>query len=64
MKVDLYTKLVLTVIAVCLVAIALRDVPLVGEAKAQMRASKGPVYESDGALRVKVTNLPPRVTPE
>ena len=56
MQVDLYTKIVLTVIAACLVAIVVRDVPIVGEANAQMRASKGPVYEADGALRVKVVN--------
>lgn len=64
MKIDLYTKAVLTVIAVCLVAIVARDLPLVGEAHAQMQPGKGPVYDAEGALRVKIANLPLKVTME
>ena len=40
MKVDLYTKAILTVIAGCLFWIVVRDVPLVKDAYAQ---SQGPV---------------------
>ena len=64
MKVDLYTRTMLTIIAACLVAIVARDLPLVGEAQAQMRPSKGPVYDADGALKVKISELPLKVTME
>ena len=37
MKIDLYTKAVLTVIAVALTAIAIRAVPLIGPAVAQFQ---------------------------
>lgn len=40
MKVDLYTKTILTVIAGCLLYLVARDIPLVKEAHAQ---SRGPV---------------------
>ncbi len=35
MKVDIYTKIILTVIAVCLAVIVLRDINIVSEAQAQ-----------------------------
>jgi hypothetical protein len=41
MKTDLYTKIVLTVIAVCLCIIAMKDIPFVSPAVAQN--STGPV---------------------
>ncbi len=37
MKVDIYTKIILTVIAVCLTVIVLRDINIVLEAQAQPR---------------------------
>ena len=48
--VDRYTKLVLTVIAICLVWICARDVPIVREAQAQT-----------GTRSVQVTNWPSTV---
>jgi hypothetical protein len=38
MKVDIYTKIILTVIAVCLTVIVLRDINIVSEAHAQAQA--------------------------
>ncbi len=38
MKVDIYTKIILTVIAMCLTVIVLRDIDIVSEAQAQARA--------------------------
>ena len=64
MKIDLYTKFVLTVIAACLMTIVARDLPIVGEAHAQMKPSKGPVYDAHGNLSVKIANLPLKVTME
>lgn len=61
MKIDLYTKAVLSVIAACLLVICTRDLALVGEAHAQMKPSQGPVYDAQGNLHVKVTNLPLQV---
>jgi hypothetical protein len=43
MKIDLYTKIVLTVIAVCLVSLALRDVPLMQSAVAQEPQLRAPL---------------------
>ena len=37
MKVDLYTKMVLTVIAVCLAVLVIRDIPLIAEVQAEDR---------------------------
>ena len=36
MKIDLYTKVILTVIALCLIYIVAKDVPFISEAKAQL----------------------------
>jgi hypothetical protein len=58
MKTDLYTRIVLTVIAACLVALVAGDARLIPQANAQMRSSKGPVYDEQGALLVKVVNGP------
>ncbi len=38
MKVDIYTKIILTVIAMCLTVIVLRDINIVSEAQAQAQA--------------------------
>lgn len=35
MKVDLYTKVILTVIALCLIVIVIRDIEFIPEARAQ-----------------------------
>ena len=40
MRVDAYTKAVLTVIAIALVVLVLRDVPLVSTARAQATATR------------------------
>ena len=39
--IDKYTKVILTVIAVCLVVIVLRDIPIVRDAIAQSAGYKG-----------------------
>ena len=50
MKIDLYTKALLTVIAACLVAIVARDIRFVGVAN----AATGPQYDSYGNLKVAI----------
>ena len=65
MKVDLFTKCVLTVIAACLVFICARDVALVNSARAQtldlegrsydkILGSEGPRYDTFGRLMVSI----------
>ena len=60
---DAYTKMILTVIAVCLTVICLRDIRIVPEAQAQTsddkiikveiaRISKGLIYKKDRLLPV------------
>ena len=55
MKIDLYTKAVLTVIAACLLVICIRDVGLVGEAHAQMKASR----RRDEIVKATLNHDPP-----
>lgn len=43
MQIDLYTKVVLTVIAACLVGLLLKDVPVVATADAQAIADAQPM---------------------
>lgn len=62
MKIDLYTKTVLTVIAACLLTIVARDLSIVGVAQAQMKPPKGPVYDANGSLNVRIVNAPLKVT--
>lgn len=52
MKVDLYTKIVLTVIAACLVAITARLVDLVPPAHADAPQKIEVSFRSDGYLQV------------
>ena len=71
MKIDLYTKAVLTVIAVSLSVIAFRSIDVVPEANAQGSGFPKPIDVNvisvcgsritpnyDGSLNVKVTNTP------
>ena len=46
MKVDLYTKMVLTVIAVCLAVLVIRDMPLIAEVQAE-----------DPVVQVKIVDM-------
>ncbi len=54
MKVDLFTKCVLTVIAACLVFICARDVSLVSSASAQILGPAAPRYDTFGRLMVSI----------
>lgn len=54
MKVDFYTKAVLTVIAVCLVIIVLTEVDILSKAHAAPRANYGLVpLNEDGSINVR-----------
>ena len=68
MKIDLYTKVVLTVIAVCLVLLVFRDQPLVPTANAQALAGDKPVNVNLAAVdghrvseNTNLSSLPVRV---
>ncbi len=50
MNADTYTKVVLTVIAVCLVVICVRDIRFVKDA----HAASGPRYDYSGNLKVSI----------
>lgn len=55
MKTDLYTKIILTVIAVCLVITVVKDIPLLTTARAGHTAGSG--YASE-IIDVRVVNTP------
>ena len=56
MKVDLYTKTVLTVIAVCLAVLVTRDIPVISEVRAEDRVVRVKIVDMAWpALPVKVT---------
>lgn len=57
--VDTYTKIVLTVIAVCLVAQVLKDTPIVTKAFAQVPVHV--IVDSVGAFAFQFTTVPVRV---
>ncbi|MFZ2639788.1 MAG: hypothetical protein WA117_02285 [Verrucomicrobiia bacterium] len=50
MKVDLYTKVILTVIAACLTVIVIRDIEIIPEARAQSGTR-------DEVLRVQLVGI-------
>jgi len=54
MKADLYTKIMLTVIAVCLACIVLKNISIVTEAQAQS------TYNYDKVMRVNIVQIDDR----
>lgn len=61
MKVDVYTKSVLTVIAVCLVVLTLTQIDIIPEARAEASAaaqSNQVRANYDGSINVRVIELP------
>ncbi len=59
MKTDLYTKAILTVIAICLVLIVLRDIPFVTPAKADpLPAPAAAAYLSSEVVNVRIVEMP------
>ena len=51
MKIDLYTKIILTTIALSLVSIVFRDVPLIQSAQA------APVDRGDEVVKVQIVSI-------
>ena len=59
MKVDIYTKIILTVIAMCLTAIVLRDIDIVSEAQAQAQAQAQPRESAfrEDVIKVQIVGI-------
>jgi hypothetical protein len=68
MKTDTYTKIVLTIIAICLVVIVVEDIPIVEEANAQSAGGgvvsvdlvsiAGQPFHADGGLGLSSVSVP------
>ncbi len=57
MKVDIYTKIILTVIAVCLAVIVLRDINIVSEAQAQAQAQPRESAFREDVIKVQIVGI-------